>query len=82
MADLSKVPVFNRIVLSDEPVHTGRTASILVANRVLPRILTHLTKKNIFFAVKPYEGGSSGVACRIEDAHILADAVETAEKRK
>jgi hypothetical protein len=82
MADLSKVPVSNRIVLSDDPIYAGRSASILVANRFLPQVLAHLLKKNIFFAVTPYKGGVSGVACQMGNAHTLAEAVERAEKRK
>jgi hypothetical protein len=82
MANLSQIPVSNRIVLSDDPIHAGRTASLLVSSRILPQILAHLTKENIFFAVTPYKGGISGVACQIGNAHILAEAVEQAEKRK
>ena len=80
--DLSKVPVEKRIVLSDEPVHAGRTASILISARSLPAVLAKLAKANMFFAVTPYPGGMFTVACKINQAHNLVEAVEQAEKRK
>jgi len=80
--DLSKVPVEKRVVLSDDPVHVGRTASILISGRVLPAILTRLAKENLFFAVTPYKGRMFTIACAFHHADLLVEIVSQVEKRK
>ena len=80
--NLSSVPVTQRIVISDEPIYSGRTASILISNRVLPQVLMRLARENLFFAVTPYQGGIVSVSCSIDKAHILADVVQQAERGK
>ncbi len=81
-ADLSKVPVEKRVTLSDEPVHAGRTGSILVSSRVLPAILARLSRESMFFAVTPYPGSVVAVACKIDRVQTLVEAVAQAEKHK
>ena len=81
-AKLSKVPVEKRIVLSDEPIHAGRTASILISGRSLPAVLARLAKENLFFAVTPYPGRMFTVACKINQAHVLVEIIEQVEKSK
>jgi hypothetical protein len=78
--DLSKIPVEKRITLSDDPVHVGRTASILTHPRFLPAILARLAKENLFFAVTPHPGKTVEITCKIDQAHLLAQIVEQAEK--
>jgi hypothetical protein len=80
--DLSKVPIENRIVLSDDPIHAGRTASILISGRILPEALASLAKANMFFAVTPYKGRMFTIACKINDADKLVEVIEKAEKQK
>ena len=80
--NLSNVPVAQRIVISDEPIFSGRTASILISNRVLPQVLMRLTRENLFFAVTPYQGGIVNVSCPIDKAHTLADIVQQTEQGK
>jgi|GEM_PF-2719957 len=80
--DLSKVPAEQRVALSDDPIHAGRTASILIAARSLPAVVAKLATANMFFAVTPYGGGIYSIACKVNRAHILVDAVKQAEKRK
>jgi hypothetical protein len=80
--NLSNVPVAQRIVISDEPIFSGRTASILISNRVLLQALMRLARENLFFAVTPYQGGIVSVSCPIDKAHTLADAVQQAEQGK
>ena len=80
--DLSKVPIENRIVLSDDPIHAGRTASILISGRILPDALARLAKANMFFAVTPYKGRMFTIACKINDADKLVEVIEKVEKHK
>lgn len=80
--DLSKVPIENRIVLSDDPIHAGRTASILISGRTLSEALARLAKANMFFAVTPYKGRMFTIACKINDADKLVEVIEKAEKHK
>lgn len=80
--NLSNVPVVQRIVISDEPIFSGRTASILIPTRVLSQVLMRLARENLFFAVMPYQGGIVSISCPIDKAHTLADAVQQAEQRK
>ena len=80
--DLSKVPVEKRVVLSDDPVHVGRTASILISGRSLPAILTRLAKENMFFAVTPYKGRMFTIACKFNQADKLVEIVSQAERHK
>ncbi len=80
--DLSKVPVEQRIVLSDEPIQAGRTASILISGRVLPAILSKLARAEMFFAVTPYKGRMFTVACKFNQADKLVEIVTQAERHK
>lgn len=80
--DLSKVPVEQRLVLSDDPIHAGRTASILISGRVLPAVLTRLTKAEMFFAVTPYKGRMFTIACKFNQADKLVEIVSQAERHK
>jgi hypothetical protein len=80
--NLSNVPAEQRVALSDDPIHAGRTASILISARSLPAVLTKLATANMFFAVTPYGGGIFSIACKVNRAHILVEAVKQAEKRK
>lgn len=80
--DLSKVPVEQRIVLSDEPLQAGRTASILISGRVLPDVLAKLARAKMFFAVTPYKGRMFTVACKFNQADKLVEIVSQAERHK
>jgi hypothetical protein len=80
--DLSKVPVEQRIVLSDDPLQAGRTASILISGRVLPAILAKLARAEMFFAVTPYKGHMFTVACKFNQADKLVEIVSQAERHK
>lgn len=80
--DLSKVPVEQRLVLSDDPIHAGRTANILISGRVLATVLTRLAKADMFFAVTPYKGRMFTVACKFSQADKLVEIVSQAEHHK
>ncbi len=80
--DLSKVPIERRIVISDEPVYAGRTASILVSHRDLHLVLAQLIRQGLFFSVTPYRGKMYTVACKFNQADHLVKAVGIAEKRR
>ena len=80
--DLSKVPVEQRLVLSDDPIHAGRTASILISGRDLPAVLTRLAKADMFFAVTPYKGRMFTIACKFNQADKLVEIVSQAERHK
>jgi hypothetical protein len=80
--DLSKVPVEQRLVLSDDPIHAGRTARILISGRVLPAVLAKLAKANLFFAVTPYKGRMFTVACKFNQTDKLVEIVSQAERHK
>ncbi len=80
--DLSKVPVEQRLVLSDDPIHAGRSASILISGRVLPAVLARLVKANLFFAVTPYKGRMFTIACKFNQADKLVEIVSQAERHK
>ncbi len=80
--NLSKVPVEQRLVLSDDPIHAGRTASILISGRVLPAVLTRLAKAEMFFAVTPYKGRMFTIACKFNQADKLVEIVSQAERHK
>lgn len=79
--DLFNVPVEKRITLSDDPIHVGRTASILVSGKTLPDIITLLIGMNIFFAVTPYPGNFCSITCKMDQADKLVEAVSQVEKR-
>jgi hypothetical protein len=80
--DLSKVPVEQRLVLSDDPIHAGRTVSILISGRVLPTVLTRLAKAEMFFAVTPYKGRMFTIACKFNQADKLVEIISQAERHK
>jgi hypothetical protein len=80
--NLSKVPVEQRLVLSDDPIHAGRTANILISGRVLPAILAKLAKAKMFFAVTPYKGRMFTIACKVNQAETLVEIVSRAEHHK
>lgn len=79
--DLFNVPVEKRITLSDDPIHVGRTASILVSGKTLTDILILLTSLNIFFAVTPYPGNFCSITCKMDQADKLVEAVSQVEKK-
>ena len=79
--DLFNVPVEKRITLSDDPIHVGRTASILVSGKTLPDIITLLIGMNIFFAVAPYPGNFCSISCKMDQADKLVEAVSQVEER-
>lgn len=81
-ADLSKLPVEKRITLSDDPVHVGRSASILINTRFLPAVLAKLARENLFFAVTPHPGDTVEITCKVGQAHILGQIVQQVEKGK
>jgi hypothetical protein len=80
--NLSKVPVEQRVVLSDDPIHAGRTASILISGHSLPALLAKLAKANMFFAVTPYKGRMFTIACKFNQADKLVEIVSQAERHK